>query len=171
MYELTLLPYKIECQTFLLEADGSIDLDKDKAQKNLKSYLVGKPLTYCCSPTGRATKGYAAYDVANVRLVFLKDAWRAVSDQIHPELDTYIVLNRDQVCNVPTVLGGGDVGAQRTITQEYLPEEKKPRERAHGRLILKELGRPLESYEDSPELMVVVMHAIEGEFFSRLLTS
>ena len=172
--KLTLLSYKIKCQTFLVNSDGSIDLNKDKAKKNLKSYLVGKPLTYCCSQTGRATKGYVAFDVDNVRLVFLKDVWRAVSSHIHPELDTYIKLNGDQVRRVPTGLGGGDVGVtlpQLTLTEKYLTGQERPRERAHGRLILKELGRPLESYHDSPELMVAVMHAITGECFPSPLAS
>lgn len=161
--ELTLLPYKIECPTFPLKADGSIDLDKAKAKDNLKSYLVGKPMMYCCSPTGRATKGYAAFDMEKARLVFLKDVWRAVSERIRPELDIYITLNMKQVRNVPTVLGGGDVGRQRTLTQKHLTDSNEVRERAHARLILMELGRSLESYEDSPELMAVVRSAIWGE--------
>lgn len=156
--------YKIKCQTFLINADGSIDLNKETAETNLKSYLVGKPLTHCCSLAGRATRGYVAFDVDCVRLAFLKDVWKTVSQDIHPEISIYIKLNRDQVCHVPTVLGGGGVGVQRTLTQKHLTGKDKPRVRAHGRLILKELGRPLESYTDSPELMAVVMHAICGEF-------
>lgn len=134
-------------------------------RQELKPYLVGKPSTYCCSPTGRATRGYVAYSVHHKHLVFLKDAWRANCDEIHPEIETYTILNRKGVCYVPTALGGGDVGSpspQRTITQRYLEESDAPLERLHSRLILKELGRPLDTYTDSAELMLVVAYAFEG---------
>lgn len=128
-------------------------------------YLVGKPTTYCCSPTGRATKGYVAFDLQRRCLVFLKDAWRANSPRIRSELSTYIALNSAEVQNVPTALGGGDVGGpqrQRTLTQKYLKTSSRPLERVHGRLILRELGKPLESYEHSLALILVTGDAFEG---------
>lgn len=165
--------YKIECPTFQLLADKSVELKKETAKD--KSYLVGKPLTYCCSPTGRATKGYVALQVDkdSAGLVFLKDVWRPDSDQIHPELDTYMILNRKNVTNVPTVLGGGDVGgpsAQCTLTQECLSSNSPPLKRAHARLILKELGRPLDSYLHSAELMSIVIDAFGGKSVHNLPT-
>lgn len=169
---------QIQCPTFPVNDDGSINADKKLLQSasSLKTYLVGKPSTYCCSLTGRATKGYVAFDITRERLVFLKDAWRANSDQIHPELDTYILLNGKKVCYVPTALGGGDVSAytwedkswgppQSTLTQSFLNDPLSPLEHVHCRLILKELGRPLESYTDSAELMLVFGNAVDGKLF------
>lgn len=157
---------QIQCQTILLDNDGDVDRDSpDGVQMQIGEYLVGKPTTYCCSPTGRATRGYVALSIELGRLVFLKDAWRANCPEIHPELETYLKLNNEGVCNVPTALGGGDVGGatkQRTVTQEYISGPDAPLERLHSRLILQELGRPLDSYADSAELMLVVLCAFQG---------
>lgn len=128
-------------------------------------YLVGKPTTYCCSPTGRATKGYVAFDLQRRCLVFLKDVWRANSPRIRSELKTYIALNTAGVQYVPTILGGGDVGGlqpQHTLTQEYLNSPSIPLERLHSRLILLEIGRPLKSYENSTGLIFYTYDALVG---------
>lgn len=125
-------------------------------------------MTRAASLTGRATRGFAAYDEHRERLVFFKDFWRPNSPKIRCELDTYMLLNRQGVQNIATAIAGGDVLAdgsfQRTVTQTYIQSATGPRplERIHGRLVLAELACPLEDYFGSYELISVVNDAIQG---------
>ena len=59
--------------------------------------------------TGRATRGFVAFNMSSKRLCFLKDYWRPVSIRIHSELDVYKRFKETNVNFVATVIGGGDV--------------------------------------------------------------
>lgn len=123
-------------------------------------------MTRVASLTGRATRGYAAYDQSRNRLVFYKDFWLPNSRKIRREMDTYALLNRQGVPNIATAIAGGDVlynnASQQTLTQKYIQSTTRPLERVHGRLVLAELACPLEDYLGSYELISVVNDAIQG---------
>ena len=109
------------------------------------------------------------------RLVFIKDQWRPVAPGAHPEIETYERLRTHEVAHVATGLGGGDTMSkdgtlQRTLTHELFPPDAifDNSERFHTRLVLKEVGIPLEQYSNSMELILVVFHALIGKYSSRI---
>jgi hypothetical protein len=90
----------------------------------------------------------------------MKDYWRPNAQNIITELEAYKILQEKEVRYVATAIAGGDVGEQKTLTQEYL--DVALLEHTHCRLVLKELAQPLSDYKDSSELIVLVYHALEG---------
>jgi hypothetical protein len=139
--------------------------------KRMKPYLVGRYVASHLSPTGRCTRGYVAFDLEDRELVFFKDQWRPGNCK-HTELETYQELHKHKVKCIATVLAGGDVidnetvTVQATISQRYLkmPEKRRPVQRIHTRLVTKEVGRSLDDYDDSVELIFVCTQALIGEF-------
>ncbi|TFY51767.1 hypothetical protein EVJ58_g10393 [Rhodofomes roseus] len=116
---------------------------KDRADSELsegreRGFLVGKPYFMSDSPTGRGTRGYIAYDVAEHRLVFLKEYWRLDAPTYHPEVAAGDVLDATG-------------GMHHTRAQDFFPDP--PPKHIQYRIILKEIGKPLEEYETSFELM------------------
>ncbi|GJE97853.1 hypothetical protein PsYK624_140750 [Phanerochaete sordida] len=133
-----------------------------------KVYLVGRHATGDCVPTGRCTRTYVAYDLEEDKLVYIKDSWRSKKN-LHAEADTYLRLKKHGVQHVATLLAGGDVGGsaspQHTVSQEYQPDgPHKDFERAHHRVVFKEIGRPLDGYPNSGELIILVSHAAIGHY-------
>ncbi|TCD60022.1 hypothetical protein EIP91_010864, partial [Steccherinum ochraceum] len=132
-------------------------------------FLVRNLSSHSLSITGRATRGYIAFDIAEKTFHFLKDSWRPDSDLIHTELKIYEDLKANSVRNVATVLCGGDVCSVPTVSQKTVSQKTVThyfREgtdnvlcRVHTRLVLKEIGIPLRHYLDSKELSTVVGHA------------
>ncbi|TFK89715.1 hypothetical protein K466DRAFT_597539 [Polyporus arcularius HHB13444] len=76
-----------------------------------RRFLVSRPIVYPLSPTGRATRGYWAFDTANTSMVFLKDTWRYEVGVTGPDVEgaTLEKLNRADVTCVPPVQCHGDV--------------------------------------------------------------
>lgn len=141
-----------------------IDADSSQPPPS-RQFLIGKYLSASHSLTGRATRGYIAFDIEKERLVFLKDYWRPDADGVHPELDVYARLKQNNVRFVATAIGGGDVGgsrAQLTGTQELIPEPKRPKARIHYRVLLEQVGQPLEKYYNSYFMLAFVAHALIG---------
>ncbi|KAH9841817.1 uncharacterized protein C8Q71DRAFT_701115 [Rhodofomes roseus] len=134
---------------------------KDRADSELsegreRGFLVGKPYFMSDSPTGRGTRGYIAYDVAEHRLVFLKEYWRLDAPTYHPEGEVYLRLHSKQVPYIATPVAAGDVldatgGMHHTRAQDFFPDP--PPKLIQYRIILEEIGKPLEEYETSFELM------------------
>lgn len=138
----------------------------------LRAYLIGQPCSGGSAYTvGRATRGYVGLDVEDNRMVFIKDQWRPDHPGHHPEVETYERLRRNNIGCVATCLGGGDVicpstgKVQSTIAQKNLLGGRDNPKRHHVRLILKEIGRPLDTYNGSPELIATTYHALLGAFF------
>ena len=140
-----------------------------------KTYLVGQPIDCHTSAVGRATKAYVGLDMEDRRLVFIKDQWRPVARGAHPEIETYERLRTHEVEHVATCLGGGDTMSkdgtlQRTLTHELFPSDATPdySERFHTRLVLKEVGIPLEEYSNSLDLILVVFNALIGKYSAHI---
>ncbi|EPQ50646.1 hypothetical protein GLOTRDRAFT_11794, partial [Gloeophyllum trabeum ATCC 11539] len=126
-------------------------------------FLVGKPRTDPHGLAGRATRGYIAWDVTGERLVFLKDCWRVPT--LPKEGDTLLKLNGAEVPFVPTLVCHGDVGGQTTLTPGYWDkesdgEESKMKAHAHYRLVVEEIGCPLDDFRNSRELVLVIYESI-----------
>lgn len=125
--------------------------------------LVGKAATAGhVSPLGRCTRGFIAFSLDQKRMIFLKDQWRAVTRE-HGELDTYRRLHAHNVPFVATPVAGEDIDAQRTVSRMLMRDRLamvRPVERVHRRLVTKEVGRPLEDYKDSVDLLHIVSYAV-----------
>ncbi|KAI0690803.1 hypothetical protein BC835DRAFT_161772 [Cytidiella melzeri] len=125
-------------------------------------YFIGKHSVTSYSPTGRATKGYIAFNQQKLRLCFLKDYWVPNTRRIRPELTVYKRLQETGVRHVATALGGGYVANQCTVTQKYLVGDEVLLQYRHYRLAMDELARPLENYKSSSEMILVVYDALQG---------
>ncbi|KAI0070371.1 hypothetical protein K474DRAFT_818883 [Panus rudis PR-1116 ss-1] len=137
--------------------DHGIESTSNPDCTRLKHCLIGRPhSTSGAAPVGRGTKGFVAFDTDKKVFVFLKDAWRERSS--NAESATYDKLRENNVRNVATLLYGGDLPGQCTRTHEYLVDFKQPM--YHHRLVLREIGRPLEDYETSQQLCGLVWQAL-----------
>ena len=130
-----------------------------------REFLIGKPMSVSRSLSGRGTKAHVAYDVATKKVVVIKDSWRPNSRNIRSEYDTYLLLNdidaEETTIDIPTLLGGGDVVYQGG-TQETRTSNPDLLTRIHFRLVLKEVCRALEDFEDSLELVTAIEFALGG---------
>ena len=159
----------VKAAIFVVEIDGW------DGHPNLR-LVFARPRVIGGGVVGKATRGYVAYDLNSKQLVFLKDYWQPASPSYHEELDTYARLKKAGVKHIATALGGGPVRGssdinltQKTVTQTYQsslrdPSEDPSSERVHYRLVLKEVGRPLEDYEKPADMVLVVYDAVEGEW-------
>ncbi|OSD02556.1 hypothetical protein PYCCODRAFT_1410468 [Trametes coccinea BRFM310] len=132
-------------------------------------YLIGRPQFRSRSIIGSATRCYAAWDRAEQCPVFIKDYWRLSRGL--SEYQVYLKFSQGlhPVTNIPTVVGGGDVytvdfGYQTTRSRmtSTLDGDIFVGERVHTRLVMKEIGRPLESFKDWRELTSVVHDALKA---------
>lgn len=132
---------------------------------------VGRYWSGSRSPTGRGSKAYIALDVKRSRLVFLKDYWCARHPTVHPELEIYERFRKAEKppSYVAHCLGGGPVltdgREQVTLTQSLLERiwiSSVPVERFHYRFVLQEVGRPLETFKNSEQLIDLIHQAFLG---------
>ncbi|KIP03556.1 hypothetical protein PHLGIDRAFT_121484, partial [Phlebiopsis gigantea 11061_1 CR5-6] len=119
-----------------------------------RRFLVGKPVSGGYQPVGRCTKAWVCYCRAN-----------AVG--VHPEIATYSRLREHGVEHVATAVAGGDVsdayGVHKTVSQRFFDKQGLDMsERIQTRLVIKEVGRSLETYDASPELIIVTTDALLG---------
>ncbi|KAJ8523318.1 hypothetical protein ONZ45_g140 [Pleurotus djamor] len=147
-------------------------------KSTMRSFLVWGALAEAASPLGRGTKGWPALEVKKGKPidtvpVFLKEQWRG--KDVTPEVETLKLLNDKGVEFVPTLVCGGDISGefQTTLTHEYAHKSwrkvsndpklvKKIETRIHVRLVTKEVGRPLETFRSSFEMMKVIYDAFKG---------
>ncbi|KAA1470504.1 hypothetical protein DENSPDRAFT_849597 [Dentipellis sp. KUC8613] len=128
-----------------------------------RCFLIGKPVQDPLSLTGRSTKAFAAYDLTDQRLVFMKEYW--VAEGAHVELDALKKLMHRGVEYIATARFGGFVGGGETISQAYMLEDsthRKPYRLRHHRFIVQEYCRNLATYADEKELIQVVHNSYEA---------
>ncbi|KAI0333000.1 hypothetical protein GY45DRAFT_1320283 [Cubamyces sp. BRFM 1775] len=134
-----------------------------------KEFLVAKPTFTSPGVVGRATRGYVAYDKSNPDrpFAYLKDCWRAVHGRSELEGDILANLNQHGVSNVPTMLCHGDVGVQRTVSQDvwarlHRTQECRMNAHQHYRLVVNEVGLPLRKFPNGKELVSVLIDCLEA---------
>ena len=110
-----------------------------------------------------------AFRKNNPSLCFLKDYWRPCSKHTRSELDVYKKLAQHGVRHVATALGGGDITGQINVTDKFL-ENNNLVKRLHARIAIGELARPLEEYENSAEMILIVFGALEGAYAAMKLS-
>lgn len=165
--------------------------------KEIRQYLVGKPIFHASGMAGRGTRGYVALDCQSRRFVWLKDAWRAHYDLVDQEGSVLENLNKAKVRNVPTLVCHGDILEQSTKTPDYWPTRKdpevlttpKPRKRSisevedtseeecplrrhrHYRLVVQEVAMDLTAFRTGKQLVSIIYDCVTGECTSSCLVS
>jgi len=146
------------------------DLSRRETASNL---IICAPYAQPDIPAGRWTRTSIAYDVQAEKCVFLKDSWRIHLDDIPPEGETYARLHEHGVHNIAECSLAEDVGEERfhrTWTQDFngksgvLQDSVHFVAHRHYRLVLDKIGRKLESFACSKELVRAVYHALIGKF-------
>lgn len=142
----------------------------DEATGKTRYFLVGKPHFQAPGVVGRTTRGYIALEhgAKRARFVYLKDAWRVVNDEIKKEGDTLRELREREVQYVPTLICHGDITGQETTTQAVWPKhhDKLPcklKTHRHYRLVVEEVGKPLEQFDNGRQLLKALWHCLMGE--------
>ncbi|KAI0359684.1 hypothetical protein OH77DRAFT_1518062 [Trametes cingulata] len=135
----------------------------DERTSKRRRFLVGKPHFTAQGLAGRGTRGYIALDFDNATspLVFLKDSWRVVHDDIEKEGAILETLNANKVKCVPTLQCHGDLGqatVSRDLWYKYHPDVPPTdpcplKEHAHYRLVVKEVGKPLTEFDTGYDLL------------------
>jgi hypothetical protein len=139
-----------------------------------KQYIVSSATSQTRIPVGRWTRPSIAFDIEGNRRVLLKDSWRVLRQDIEPEGDIYIRLRDAQVPNIPSLLSSGDVGSD-----EYHQSQTEkalghliPRQpcwddllvpHRHYRIVLGVVGKRLEDFKRTRQLVNAMFAALKGE--------
>ncbi|KAI1784352.1 hypothetical protein LXA43DRAFT_1186478 [Ganoderma leucocontextum] len=148
-----------------VEVHAHAPLGKTRKQQShtaIRKFAVGMPHFQAPGVAGRGTRGYVALPLRDddtiakdAEFVYLKDAWRVDHAGIDKEGVTLEFLNDKGVQYVPTLLCHGDLPGQVTVSQDHWrrfhpDEEKLPlKKHTHYRLVVKEVGLPLEDFRGS----------------------
>lgn len=134
-----------------------------------RQVLVWAPLANPQCVVGRATRGYPAWDLKDKKLVFVKDSWRVIAENISKETDILKTLKAANVSNVPKYLSGDDLPDQVTKTQDFASAEwnmgGQPEtfsKRAHIRFTTNLIGTPLTKFTSSKSFVQAWLHAVLG---------
>ena len=123
-------------------------------------FYVSKPFTASHDfPVGRGTRCFSAYDPITKKVVLLKDTWRIAS--YTPEGEMYEKLHRSEVPNIPTVLAHGDVPGKLQICEIEDPNGTR-RRLIHYRIVLDVIGKSLNTFSSTHELVTAVRDALIG---------
>ena len=139
--------------------------------------FIGRPRFASSALFGRCTRGFVAYDPReDGALYFMKDLWRVDHPEIEPEHEIYEQLHANDVTNIPTCLGGEDVGSdtargwQRSRTLDIqvllgsagIDKEPQLRARGHYRIFFKEVLLPVTDFANFQELVLFLADALYG---------
>lgn len=147
-----------------------------------REFLVGKPHVYMEPLLGRPSRGYVALRVdqdcytegEGSPFVWLKDTWRRVRNSEYEREGSIIGdLNRCGVRGVPTLICHEDVldhkiNLSETADRLYgrVPDPTRPHiELIQYRMVIKEVGVPVEEFRDSKELVEIVLDCVTGEYY------
>ena len=135
-------------------------------------YIVCGPYSRPDIPAGRWTRTSVAYDVRRKKRVLLKDSWRVLLDSVTPEGEIYAKLRQNSVPNIPFCSRAGDVGDDihhKSRTHEFVGAcggHLQLTPHRHYRLVLDTIGRKLERFSRSWE----VVNAIHASLVGKLAT-
>ncbi|KAI9449786.1 hypothetical protein BJY52DRAFT_1126444 [Lactarius psammicola] len=151
-------------------------------ESECREYIIKPPVARPYTPPGCVTRTSIAYDVQRNCIVFFKDPWRVAADEISREGDLYAILNEAGICNVPRCSASGDIGDDiyhSTYTNRFaaaswalVPTHDFIPHRHHW-LILDDIGKPLETFKSSKDMVRAILMALIGVYLalSILLTT
>ncbi|KAI9433375.1 hypothetical protein F5148DRAFT_113471 [Russula earlei] len=127
-------------------------------------YVIAPPLALPWIPVGRWTRTSIGYDVQRKRSIFMKDSWRPVIAGVPREGDVYSRFKANAVRNVPHCSNSADIGYDKyhsTQTDHFTRDPNGPiKPHRHYRLILDDIGQPLNSFDCSREMVRAVYAAL-----------
>jgi hypothetical protein len=134
-------------------------------------YIAELPPFSWRSPIGRGTRGFAAYDLTNDKVVWIKDYWRINAPDIEKEGDIYADLHHHNVPHIPRFERGGDITSSSLCKTSHhrwkdAPWACRTREMVTYslyRMALNEVGRDLMSFASSWEYVNATADAVEGK--------
>ncbi|KAH8924993.1 hypothetical protein BT69DRAFT_1349083 [Atractiella rhizophila] len=127
-----------------------------------KVFYVSEPFLFRHNqPIGRGTRCFEAYNHEQKCLVLLKDTWRHI--RYRREGEVYAELHKCEVPNILQVIAEGDVtgNLQRT---KMSTGKKDDGEMVHYRIVLAKVGRPLNEFTSTYELVKGVSDAFEAHY-------
>lgn len=135
-------------------------------------FIIPRPKAQPIAPVGRWTRSSIAYDIRNERRVYLKDSWRVSVKGIEAEGEIYRRLHEKEVPNIPPCLLAGDIGDfhHRTRTHDHVTDKKGAHSywnltpHRHYRIVLGVVGRRLEKFDHSKELVSAMHAALKGRW-------
>jgi hypothetical protein len=150
--------------------------------KNHKSeYVIQAPVGEPYAPPGRGTRVSVAlalhppHETRGLLVVLVKDSWRVASLGMTKEGDIYKKLEKNKVPNVPYCLASGDIGEDSesschwTQTQNFVNAtwrtsvNPKFTTHRHHRLVLDEIGTPLDQFDSSFNMVKAIYAALQGK--------
>lgn len=132
-------------------------------------FIAGRPFESHAYPTGRATRCFIAYHLADNRNVFMKDTWRIVAPDLVAEGRIYERLHKAEIPHIAEFILAGDIPGptHKTVSK---PGFGLQRQYQHYRLVLETIGRPLTSFCSSWEMVNAVKDAlIDMHLFCRYI--
>ncbi|KAI0823794.1 hypothetical protein BC628DRAFT_479327 [Trametes gibbosa] len=166
----TLYPIQqLQCEIFKF-AKTKINNTKDPqysalSEKQHVTLLIGHICFAHSSLSGRETKGFVAFAVDVDCLVFLKESWRPInmSRLVREEGDIYCDLTGAGVLYIPFAIAGGNVSESHvTLNDELLSASQ----RQQYRLVLWEVGIPLDRHANSFALIRSLHHALKAHRYA-----
>ncbi|TFY69131.1 hypothetical protein EVG20_g3283 [Dentipellis fragilis] len=132
-------------------------------------FLIAAPAEYRLVVTGRASFGYVALDLQEKKKVWLKDSWRIDLTEMEKEYQIYAKLRHYHVRNIAPLVCGGDVGVQRTLTQDFADKPWRYGKvvllpHRHYRIVLGIVGRPLKGFRSTKEMVDAVFDALTAHW-------
>ncbi|KAK0235334.1 hypothetical protein EDD85DRAFT_72906 [Armillaria nabsnona] len=105
-------------------------------------FIAGRPFESHDYPTGRATRCFIAYHLADNRNIFMKDTWRIVAPDLVAEGRIYERLHKAEIPLIAEFILAGDISGptHKTVSK---PGFGLQRQYQHYRLALGTIGRPL----------------------------
>ncbi|KAH8917615.1 hypothetical protein BT69DRAFT_1226588 [Atractiella rhizophila] len=127
-----------------------------------KAFYISDPFIFRHNqPVGRGTRCFEAYDPEQKRLVLLKDTWR--HSEYRSEGEVYPELHAHKVPNILQVVAEGDVTGKFQRVK-LSADDKDKREMVHYRLVLNKVGRSLNKFRSSYELVKGFSDAFEASW-------
>ncbi|KAI0365592.1 hypothetical protein BV20DRAFT_1056338 [Pilatotrama ljubarskyi] len=147
-----------------------LEVPNETSPGTSRYFLVGKPNFQADDAISRTTRGYVAIESegsSGDRLVYLKDTWRVVNDNIRKEGVVLETLGAKRVKFVPTLLCHGDIRGQESTSQTLWPkyhpgEESTLKTHQHYRLVVNEVGKPLNQVETGSQLVFALWCCIKA---------
>ncbi|RPD57792.1 hypothetical protein L226DRAFT_163386 [Lentinus tigrinus ALCF2SS1-7] len=145
-----------------------------RTRVEIQNFVVGKPHFQAGGVACRGTRGYVAVrvnaeDELEGPFVYLKDAWRVDHDYpgIEREGSVLQTLNSKETPFVPTLVCHGDLKGATQVTRSQAVWEKankgkkgSMKRHQHYRLVVAEVGKPLDQFDRGFTLVVAVLCCI-----------
>jgi len=135
-------------------------------------YVINSPNACPSLPIGRSTRTSVAYDLKKKTRVFMKDSWQVVAPNVVTESDIIRKLNDRGTPHIPLCVDSCDMGDNKfheTKTGEFSNAAWVPSgfkfsfsKLRHHRLILDAVGKKLEQFSSTKELVCAIRDALVG---------